>query len=160
MTRARKETLLTLGRVWRQREDRIRQGVVAARGEVSSIEARRIRLRAVLDANSQALRAGLDTPGAPGDMTGYRLQAGQIRGEMLRESQRLAAAEQQLASMRVELAGAIKQRRALDRLAQKRAAAGAAEDQWVRQKELDDMHASRDSAARVSVPIEMGGATA
>ena len=44
---------------------------------------------------------------------------------------------------RVELAGAIKQRRALDRLARKRSAAEGAEDQRRRQKEQDDLHATR-----------------
>ena len=155
MTRARRETLATLGRVWRQREDRIRQAVVAARCDVGAIEARMVRLRAVLGANSQAVQSVLDAPGATGDMTGYRRQAAQIRSEMLRESRILAVAQQQLASMRVELAGAIKQRRALDRLAQKRAVAGAAEDQWRSQKELDDLHATRDSAARVAEASEM-----
>jgi len=125
----------------------MRQAVAAARGDVGLIEARMVRLRAVLADNTATVRAVLDGADTVPDMTGHRRQVGDIRGELSRECRRLAAAEQVLASRRVELAGAIKQRRSLDRLAQKRSVAGALAAQRRRQAELDDLHAGRGATA-------------
>ena len=113
-----------------------------------------LRLRAALADNSAVIQSVLDSPGAAPDMAGYSRQAGEIRGELVRESRRLAVAGQMLASRRVELADAIRQRRSLDRLAQKRSAAEAAEDQRRRQKELDDLHATRGAARPLAIKQE------
>lgn len=151
MTRARGDTLATLGRVWRQREDRMRQAVLAAQGDVALLRGRMVRLQAALADNSAAVRAVLDSRQAAPDMAGYRRQAGEIRVELSSQRRRLAAGELVLASRRVELAAAIKQRRALERLANKRSAAGAAENQRRWQKELDDLHSARAAAGRAAL---------
>ena len=124
----------------------MRQAVLAAQGEVASLRGRMVRLQAALADNSAAVRAVLDSREAAPDMTGYRRQAGEMRVELSSQRRRLAAGDLVLASRRVELAGAIKQRRALDRLAHKRSAAEAAENQRRWQKELDDLHAARAAA--------------
>lgn len=146
MSKTRGNPLATLGRVWRQREDRIRQGVVAASGEVALLRAGLARLRQAMEAGSEAVRMMLDGAETPLDMTGYRRQVSELRTERSVQGRRLSASEQVLALRRVELAGAIRQRRALERLARKRSAAAAATDQRLEQKELDDLHAVRTAA--------------
>jgi len=136
-------SLVTLERVWRQREDRMRQGVLAALAEAGGLKGRVAMLRAALADRSEVMRAALDGGDGPGDASGYRRQVSEIRCELTREARRLAVAEQVLASRRMELASAIKQRRSLHRLSRKRSAARAARWQRRQEKEMDDLHAAR-----------------
>lgn len=146
MTGPRGKPLVTLERVWRQREDRMRQAVLAAVAEAGGLEGRVAMLRSALADRSEIMRAALDGAGGPGDMSGYQRQVSDIRSELTRESRRLAVARGVLGSRRIELASAIKQRRSLHRLSDRRRAARAAEWQRRQEKELDDLHASRASA--------------
>ena len=143
MTRQADRSLGTLERIWRQREDRMRQGVLAALAETGGLKGRVALLRAALADRSEIVRAALDRRDAPGDAAGYRRQVSDIRSELAREARRLAVAEGVLASRRIELAAAIKQRRSLGRLSRKRSVARAARWQGREQKELDDLHAAR-----------------
>ncbi len=155
MKRTAKDPLVTLERLWRQREDRIRHVVLAAQGQAGGLKTRVELLRRALAGRSEIVRSALDGGEIQGETGAYWRHVGDIRGELLSETRRLTLAEQVLASRRVELAGAIRQRRALHGLLQRRGAAGAAERQRWRQKEMDDLHAARaarSTATRTSWP--------
>ena len=147
------DPLATLGRIWRQRENRLRQRVVAAGGQAASLQARLARLHQAMAADNEAIRVMLDEPRTATNTTAYRRRVSEIRAELAVQGHGLTAAREVLASRRVELAGAIKQRRALERLARKRAAARADGHRRGEQKELDDLHAARiGKVARASCP--------
>lgn len=121
----------------------MRHAVLAAQSHAGGLRARVEMLRLALADRSEIVRSAFGGERGHGDTGAYWRHVGDIRSELIGEDRRLALAEQVLASRRVELAGAIRQRRALHGLLQRRSAAGAAERQRWQQKEMDDLHAAR-----------------
>lgn len=123
----------------------MRQAVLAAQSHAGGLKARVAMLRRALADRSEIVRSVLGGDGGQvhGDTRAYWRHADDIRAELASEGRRLALAEQVLASRRVELAGTIRQRRALHGLLQRRWAGATAEQQRRQQKETDDLHAAR-----------------
>jgi len=72
----------------------------------------------------------------------YRRSVVEIRNELSRQAVSLAAAEEALDRHRAELAQAMKQRKALERLEEKLTARAASGRRRQDQKDLDEMHAA------------------
>jgi len=124
----------------------MRHAVLGAQSHAGGLRARVGMLRRALADRSEIVRSVLDGGQVHGETAAYWRHVGDIRAELVNESRRLALAEQVLASRRVELAGTIRQRRALHGLLQRHGAAEAAELQRRQQKEMDDLHAARAAA--------------
>ena len=145
MTQTHPSSLTMLLRLRRQREDRARRSLLKAEGHAASARRREAMLRESLAECNAAARQSLLECGSVRDVWVYRRRVEDVRRSLRDQAQGLAEAGKALAAARLDLARAIKERRALDRLSLKARAVAAALRARREQKELDEMHAAYEA---------------
>lgn len=142
MTKPARQSLTTLLRLGRHREDRLRHRVILARASRSASVRRTDLLRESMAECAAAVRQSLLEDAGTGQSRPARRRISAISRELDLEAAFQAAAEKELAERRGELAEAIRERRALASLASARAAERAATRDRRDQKDLDESFVS------------------
>ena len=141
-----RQPLKALLRLRRHREDRSRQTLVAARGDLTALRRQISLLReSMAECNAAARQSLLESGNVP-DMAIYRRRISEMRKVLCSQSTAATAAEGVVAQRRLELAHAIKHRRALQRLDREKAAVEAVRRGRRQQKELDESFAAHQAA--------------
>ena len=143
MRQPHQRPLSTLLRLRRHEEDRAKQALVSAESDLALIQHRLAMLQESMAECNAAARQSLLEQGAWRNMGAYRKRIGEMQKELSRGRPELMAAEEVVARHRLELAVAIRRRRALERLAERVATVEAAGRGRKTQKDLDEMHAAR-----------------
>jgi flagellar export protein FliJ len=146
MTRPASRSVDLLLRLRRQDEDRARRALLEAQADKALIERRLSTLRESLDESTAAVRQTLLEGARPTDMTTYRRRVGLVRREIASSAGALGAADSAMLERRGALAGAIRQRRALESLVRARTLRQTTRRARQAQLELEELHAIGVSA--------------
>ena len=134
--------LSTLLQLRRHEEDSAKQDLASAESDLTLTRHGVATLQESMAECNAAARQSLLEQGAWRNMGAYRTRIGDIQKELSCQRPKLVAAEKLVSRHRLELAGAIRRRRALERLAERVATTEAAGRGRRTQKDLDEMHAA------------------
>lgn len=132
----------TLLRIRRKTEDGARQAMIAADGKAAAVGKRILLLRESLAECNAAARQSLMEGAVVNDTNAYRKKIGRIRAELVTVAGELSSVEENVTHRRLELAQAIKLRRAMETLAKKQAVVEIVARRQREQKEMDEVYAS------------------